>query len=391
MAFPASLQAGQGDRLADTRYRFELQDAKLRFHATGDWSITYVSYVDGDLRRLPDEAGDAREAVIDLSELTRLDTAGAFVLDRLMHEFEAKGLSVRLEGLRPEHRILIDKVHSLESPPVAHIERPAAFIDVLERIGAGIMSFVRACLVMLEFLGAVMRSIGEVVIHPSRLRMVPLGHHMERAGFDALPLVCLLTFLIGAVIAQQGASQLKQFGADIYTVNLVTIIFLREVGLLLTAIIVAGRSGSAFTAEIGSMKMREEIDAMRTLGLDPMQMLIVPRVLALVIVLPILTFVADIMGLLGGGVVSMLQLGISPDVYISRLRDSADFWTFGVGLVKAPAMALAIALVGCRAGLDVTGSAESVGMQTTRSVVMSIFLVIILDALFAMFFTAVGI
>jgi phospholipid/cholesterol/gamma-HCH transport system permease protein len=376
--------------LTAASYRLEAQGSVLRLHAEGDWSIAFVSQIDAELRKIVRDVAEKREAVFDLSALTRLDTSGAFVIDRMAAQFEAQGLRSRFEGLRPEHRILLDKVGQLECPPAEHLPYAGPATDIVERIGAGVVAFIIGAIVVLEFLGAVMSSIAEVVRHPSRLRVVPLVHHMERAGLDALPLVCLLTFLIGAVIAQQGAAQLKQFGADVYTVNLITIIFLREVGLLLTAIIVAGRSGSAFTAEIGSMKMREEIDAMRTLGLDPMQMLIVPRVLALILVLPMLTFVADIMGLIGGGVVAQFQLNMAPAVYIERLRDSAVFWTFGVGLVKAPFMALAIALVGCRSGLDVTGSAESVGAQTTRSVVISIFLVILLDAFFAMFFTAVG-
>tara|TARA_R110000868_G_scaffold56666_7_gene175264 strand:+ start:2548 stop:3786 length:1239 start_codon:yes stop_codon:yes gene_type:complete len=391
-----------GGILTGAAFKFETVDGTLRFYAEGDWSIAFVSRIDEDLRRLVGTAGEARTAVLDVGGVTRLDTSGAFVLNRMATAFEASGLSPRYEGLQAQHRTLLEKVSALESPAVPAVARPRASIavpavarprasiDVVERIGAGVVAFGREAIIVLEFLGAVVSAIFDVIRHPSKLRVVPLVHHMERAGFDALPLICLLTFLIGAVIAQQGASQLKQFGADVFTVNLITIIFLREVGLLLTAIIVAGRSGSAFTAEIGSMKMREEIDAMRTLGLDPMQMLIVPRVLALIIVLPLLTFVADIMGLIGGGVVAMTQLGMAPSVYIERMRDSAVFWTFGVGILRAPFMALAIGLIGCRAGLDVTGSAESVGSQTTRSVVFSIFLVIVLDALFAMFFTAVG-
>ncbi len=371
-------------------YTFETQQDVLRLNAQGDWSIAFVALIDADLRRLAEPAGGLREAVIDLSGITRLDTSGAFVLDRTAAVFRSHGLRPRFEGMRDEHRLLIDKIAQLESPPAVRAEPVPVFEEILERIGATVIKFGREALTLLEFLGAVVSAFAEVVAKPRKLRLVPLIHHMEKAGFDALPLICLLTFLIGAVIAQQGAAQLKQFGADIFTVNLITIIFLREIGLLLTAIIVAGRSGSAFTAEIGSMKMREEIDAMRTLGLDPMQMLVLPRILALIIVLPLLTFVADIMGLIGGGLVAMVQLGMSPEVYIERMRDAAVFWTFGVGILRAPFMALAIGLIGCRAGLDVTGSAESVGSQTTRSVVMSIFLVIILDALFAMFFTAVG-
>lgn len=377
--------------MAEASYKVETQGNVLRLRAEGDWSVSSIIGIDEDLRKLVETKASAREAVFDLTRVTRLDTSGAWVLDRTAVGLEAHGLKARYEGLRDEHRILLDKVAELDCPKPKRAPRPKTFMEIVERIGAAVRSFGIETLVVVGFLGAVINAFGEAVRDPRRLRLVPLVHHMEKAGFNALPLVCLLTFLIGAVIAQQGASQLQRFGAEVFTVNLITIVFLREVGLLLTAIIVAGRSGSAFTAEIGSMKMREEIDAMRTLGLDPMQMLVLPRVLALVIVLPLLTFIADIMGLIGGGVVAMTQLNMAPTVYIERLRDSADFWTFGVGLVKAPFMALAIGLIGCRSGLDVTGSAESVGAQTTRSVVNSIFLVIILDAVFAMFFTAVGI
>lgn len=385
-----SVMSGAGGRLSEASYTVETEHDILRLEAKGDWSIASVTLLDADLRRLAEPRPGLREVVIDLSALIRLDTSGAFVLDRTAAQFQSHGLRPRFEGMREEHRLLIDKVAELQSPPAVRAEPVPAFEEILERIGATVRKFGQEALSLLEFLGAVVSALGEVIRSPRKLRLVPLVHHMEKAGFDALPLICLLTFLIGAVIAQQGAAQLKQFGADIFTVNLITIIFMREVGLLLTAIIVAGRSGSAFTAEIGSMKMREEIDAMRTLGLDPMQMLILPRILALIVVLPLLTFVADIMGLIGGGLVATLQLGMSPEVYIERMRDAAVFWTFGVGILRAPFMALAIGLIGCRAGLDVTGSAESVGTQTTRSVVMSIFLVIVLDALFAMFFTAVG-
>lgn len=377
--------------MAEASYKVETQGSVLRLRAEGDWSVASIIRLDDDLRKLTQAPGTAREAVFDLANVTRLDTSGAWVLDRTAMAFEAKGLKARYDGLRDEHRILLDKVGELDHTSVPHAKRPRTAIYLVERIGAAVRRMGHEVIIGVSFLGEVVRTLGATIRSPGRLRLTPLVHHMEKAGFDALPLVCLLTFLIGAVIAQQGASQLKQFGAEVFTVNLITIVFLREVGLLLTAIIVAGRSGSAFTAEIGSMKMREEIDAMRTLGLDPMEMLVLPRILALIIVLPLLAFVADIMGLIGGGVVAMTQLNMAPMVYIERLRDSAVFWTFGVGLIKAPFMALAIGVIGCRAGLEVTGSAESVGSQTTRSVVRSIFLVIILDAIFAIFFSAIGI
>lgn len=381
--------AGAGEEAAIT---VELQGSVLHLQARGNWSVAAILALDGDLRKLADAPPPAREAVFDMARVVRLDTAGAWVLDRTMRALRERGLVSRFEGLSEEHRILIDKVNSdcNAVQPVTRVH-PSLYVEIVGRIGAGVHAAGHETMVVLEFFGAVIRALGKVIRDPRRLRLVPLVHHMEKAGFDALPLVSLLTFLIGAVIAQQGATQLKRFGADVFTVNLIAIVFLREVGLLLTAIIVAGRSGSAFTAEIGAMKMREEIDAMRTLGLDPMDMLVLPRVLALIITLPLLTFLGDIMGLIGGGVVAFTQLDMSPAVYIERLRGAADFWTFGVGIFKAPFMAIVIAIIGCHSGLEVTGSAESVGSQTTRSVVRSIFLVIVLDALFALFFTAVGI
>jgi len=382
---------GVSQRVTGASYAMDESADVLRFRPAGDWLIVSVLGIDDDLRRLADAPPRKGKAVFDLSGLGRLDTAGAWLLDRTAAAFEARGIRVSFEGLKDAHRIIIDKVSEGEAPKPHVGAREPFYIEILARIGAAVSSAGHETIGFVDFLGAVLATIWRGIRNPRRFRLIPLVHHMEKAGFDALPLVCLLTFLIGAVIAQQGAVQLRRFGADVFTVNLIAIIFLREVGILLTAIIVAGRSGSAFTAEIGSMKMREEIDAMRTLGLDPMEMLVVPRVLALVFTLPLLTFIGDIMGLIGGGVVAMMQLNMSPSVYIERLRSAAQFWTFGVGLLKAPFMALVIALVGCSSGLEVSGSAESVGTQTTRSVVRSIFLVIIIDAVFAMFFTQIGI
>ncbi|MEQ8282861.1 MAG: MlaE family lipid ABC transporter permease subunit [Parvibaculum sp.] len=378
VASPASCETG-------------VEGQTLHIVAAGDWSIVHLDPVDRQLRALLAAPPSARKAEIDFAAIDRFDTAGACVLARTAALLRDRGLTVDLKNMSEAQRILIDKIDAGGMPePVRHLSEPL-YIQVTARVGEAVRAIGEEALGMLGFVGAVVATIGRTIAHPGRLRVIPFVHHMEKAGFDALPLVCLLTFLIGAVVAQQGAVQLRQFGAEVFTVNLIAIIFLREVGLLLTAIIVAGRSGSAFTAEIGSMKMREEIDAMRTLGLDPMDMLVVPRVLALIVALPLLTFVANIMGLIGGGVVVQLMLDMSPGVYIQRVQEAVGFWTFGVGIVKAPFMAATIALVGCRAGMSVTGSAESVGAQTTRSVVRSIFLVIILDALFAMFFTAVDI
>ncbi|MGF1608030.1 MAG: MlaE family ABC transporter permease, partial [Kiloniellales bacterium] len=229
------------------------------------------------------------------------------------------------------------------------------------------------------------------LLQPRRIRVTALVSHMERTGLDALPIVGLISFLIGVVLAYQGADQLARFGAQIYTVNLVGVGVLREMGIILTAIIVAGRSGSAFTAQIGTMQVNEEIDAMRTIGLDPMDVLVIPRVLALVLVLPLLTFYADIMGILGGAVMAMLVLDISFVQFIRQLNAAVPIWSFWVGIIKAPIFAFIIAMVGCYEGFRVIRSAESVGLRTTAAVVKSIFLVIVLDALFSILFSILGV
>ena len=244
---------------------------------------------------------------------------------------------------------------------------------------------------LLAFLGQITVVLGRHVLNPGRLRAKSLVFHMQEAGLNAIPIVGLMSFLIGIVLAFLGASQLQRFGAEVFVVNLVAISVLREIGVLMTAIIVAGRSGSAFTAQIGSMKVNEEIDAMRALGLDPIEVLVLPRLLALVITLPLLAFVADLLGLLGGGLMAWIVLGISPGTFIERLNDAIGQWTFWVGISKAPVFAFTIAMIGCYEGLQVGGSAESVGQRTTRAVVEAIFLVIVIDAVFSIFYQLVGI
>lgn len=287
------------------------------------------------------------------------------------------------------HRGLIRLARESDQPCEIEPDTRNPLTIVAERMGRAVVAMAEEVVALLNMVGTVLAVIGRIAVRPSTLRMTSVVSHMERVGLDAVPIVALLTFLIGAVLAQQGAAQLRLFGAEVFTVNLVAISVLREIGVLITAIIVAGRSGSAFTAEIGSMKVREEVDAMRTLGLDPIAVLVAPRVIALVLMLPVLTLIADIMGLLGGGVVGWLLLDMSFITYFQRVDAAVDTSSYLVGLIKAPFMALAIAVIGCLEGLRVTGSAGSVGERTTSSVVKAIFTVIVLDALFAMFFTAV--
>ena len=235
-------------------------------------------------------------------------------------------------------------------------------------------------------LGALTTVVLGVVARPSRFRLTSMVHHLDRVGWRAVPIILLITFLIGAILAQQGIFHFRNFGADIYVVDMVGILVLREVGVLIVCVMVAGRSGSAYTAELGSMKMREEIDALRTMGFDPVEVLILPRILALVIAVPLLTFLGSMAALYGAGLVCWLYGGMTPDVFLARLREAIWLPTFAVGMIKAPFMALMIGLVACVEGLQVKGSAKSLGLQTTSSVVKSIFLVIVLDGLFAMFF-----
>jgi phospholipid/cholesterol/gamma-HCH transport system permease protein len=239
-------------------------------------------------------------------------------------------------------------------------------------------------------LGALALACGRILVRPSRFRLTSAVHHLDRVGWQAVPIMLLITVLIGAIIAQQGFFHFRKFGADDYVVDLVGILVLREIGVLIVAIMVAGRSGSSYTAELGSMKMREEIDALRTMGLDPVEVLILPRVIALVIALPMLAFLGSMAALYGGGLVAWLYGGMSPEIFIARLNQAISVTHFKVGMIKAPFMALAIGAIACNEGLRVQGSAESLGLQTTTSVVKSIFLVIVLDGLFAIFFASIG-
>jgi phospholipid/cholesterol/gamma-HCH transport system permease protein len=361
----------------------------LGLGASGVWTVRTVGAVDRQLSTLAASARGSAE--IDLSRITHLDTAGAWLIHRTRRDFERRGIRVSMSGADSEAQSLIEAVATTDRPPEAPEPRAPYFTALLAGIGERAERSLSAMRDALGFTGLVLETLGRSIIMPTRLRFTSLVYHMEEAGLKAVPIVALMSFLIGAVLAFQGAGQLQRFGAEPYTVNLVAVSFLREVGILLTAIMVAGRSGSAFTAQIGSMKMREEIDAIRTLGLDPIELLVLPRVLALVLTLPLLGFIGDMMGLLGGMVICWLELGMSPSAYISILREAVDEWSFWVGIIKAPVFAFLIAVIGCFEGMRVTGTAESVGQRTTQSVVEGIFTVIIADAFFSIVFQELGI
>ena len=329
--------------------------------------------------------------VVDASAVEAFDTAGAWAIATLTRRLKAEGAEITVEGLSAERAALLDTVQrSLPAEPAAPPARPG-LRGWLEDFGGSIVGAWQAGLELVGLLGAVILRLLECVAHPSRLRLTATVSHMQQAGLNAVPIAALMSFLIGVVLAYMGSVQLRQFGAEIFVVDLIAIAVLRELAILLTAIIVAGRSASAYTASIGSMKMREEIDAMRTLGLDPVQLLVVPRVLALLITLPMLGVIANFAGLIGGGVMAWLSLGISPGMFVTRLHDNIGVWHYLVGIIKAPFFALVIGLIGCHHGLKVGGNAESLGKLTSASVVLAIFLVILMDAIFAIFFATVGV
>jgi len=327
---------------------------------------------------------------IDLSGVTRLDTAGAWALTRFEARQQSAGRDVVYTGVADDMQALIDTVRQALPHPDMSPDAPRTVWDRVEEVGRAVSGAGRFGLDLLGYLGLFLSRFGRALRRPREFPLTPLVHHCEQVGLKAVPIVALMAFLIGVVLAFQGASQLRQFGAEVFVVDLIAISILRELGILLTAIIVAGRTASAFTAAIGSMKMREEIDAMKTLGIDPAMSLFVPRILALIVMLPILGLIANISGLFGGGLMAWLELGISPELFVTRLVNDTDISHVIVGMIKAPVFALVIGIVGCHAGMQVKSNAESLGAMTSAAVVTAIFSVIVLAALFSVFFTQIG-
>tara|TARA_A100001037_G_scaffold292813_1_gene308622 strand:+ start:13556 stop:14716 length:1161 start_codon:yes stop_codon:yes gene_type:complete len=357
--------------------------------AGGRWGIGDAAHLDAKLRRLEISTGEAVQ--IDASDIAVMDTAGAWVLYRAIKGLRAQGLTVEIANATPNVAEMLDEVVRNDNPCEIAPPQGNAVVNMIAQIGESVVDIAAETAQLISFLGSIFVTLARTAAQPRRLRLVPLVHHMQQVGLNALPIVGLISFLIGVVLAYQGASQLQKFGAEVFVVDLIAISILREIGILLTAIVIAGRSGSAFTAQIGSMKVNEEVDAMRTLGLDPMEVLVVPRVLALVFTLPLLAFFSDIIGLFGGALMAWITLDISPGLFLERLHASLGPWTFWVGIIKAPVFAFIIAMLGCFEGFQVVGSSESVGQKTTRAVVESIFLVIVVDAIFSIFFAFIGI
>jgi phospholipid/cholesterol/gamma-HCH transport system permease protein len=370
---------------SEPRFTSERADGFVRLRLDGDWTIQASRAIETVADQLVAAVVEAKRAILDFSRVGRMDTGGAWLLDRARQRLAARGVMTDIERVRPEYEILLKEARFREFaiPPSRGGNR---IVNFLAEIGAAVEAVGRDIYASVAFLGDVVAGFGNVLLRPRGFRITSLVFHIERFALRSVPIIILINFLVGAIVAQQGLLQLRQFGAQTFTVNLIGILVLREMAVLLTSIMIAGRSGSAITAELGSMKMREEIDALKVMGLSPIEVLILPRLMALVVSLPLLTFLADIAALFGGLCVAWGYGGISPEAFVARLQTSISISTFMIGIVKAPFMALIIGLIASVEGLAVQGSAESLGRQVTASVVKSIFMVIVADGLFAMFF-----
>ncbi len=352
----------------------------------GSWTALGVGALGAALDTIRTPAQGALTA--DGSQVEALDTVGVWMLEGLLERMRSAGLEVNLQGFRPQFAKLLELVGQHPKPAVIE---PSPRQGVLERVGQSAAAAFAEGFAMLSFIGESALALGASIAHPARLRVRPILHNIQSAGFSALPIVGLLSFLLGVVVAYQGADQLRRYGANIFVADLVGLSMLREFAPLMTAIIVAGRSGSAYAAQIGTMAVTEEIDAMRTLGIAPLEMLVLPKILALLVAVPLLTVYADVLGVFGGMVMARAQLGVGYEEFIDRFINAVDISTLLVGIGKAPVFAVIIAVIGCFQGFRTRGGADSVGRQTTRSVVQAIFLVIVADALFSILFSMLDI
>jgi phospholipid/cholesterol/gamma-HCH transport system permease protein len=361
---------------------------RLEVAASGAWTTIHGHDLETLVGAVP---GEAPALTIDAAGLRELDTLGATLLDDLLRRYQARGREAKLVGLPQKFERLYGEVHRAQSEPLPpEPPRERGPVAAVIEIGKNVVDVGGSLAAMVEMLGALGAALARVVVRPQTFRFTSAIHHLDRVGWQAIPIILLITFLIGGIIEQQGIYQLRQFGAEDFAVDLVGILVLREIGVLIVAIMVAGRSGSSYTAELGTMKMREEMDALRVMSLDPVEVLMLPRVLALILGLPILAFLGSLSALVGGAMVAWTYGGMTPVVFLGRLKDAISLTHFEVGMIKAPFMALMIGVVACAEGLRVQGSAESLGLQTTTSVVKSIFLVIVVDGLFAIFFSSIG-
>lgn len=363
------------------------QPTPQEFTLSGAWTARGIGAIARQLDTLAAPAD--LELVVDGARIEALDTAGAWVLQKFLHRLRGAARGVQLRDLRPEFATLLEAIARQMADP-AHLPYPPARApaSMLAGLGQRTEAAVEQGIALLSFVGECALALGGCIAHPARFRWRPILYNIRSAGFDALPIVGLLSFLLGVVVAYQGADQLRQYGANIFVADLVGLSMLREFAPLITAIIVAGRSGSAYAAQIGTMSVTEEIDAMRTLGIAPLDMLVLPKILALLIALPLLTVFADVLGVFGGMIMARAQLGVGFGDFLDRFVKAVSVTAYLIGVGKAPVFAAIIVVVGCFQGFRTHDGADSVGRQTTRSVVQSIFLVIVADALFSVAFSA---
>jgi phospholipid/cholesterol/gamma-HCH transport system permease protein len=366
-------------------------DGVLALTAGGSWTARNAGELERLLEEQREDAGAAKSVSIDMSGVKEFDSFGAWLLERLTREWQAEGGKFKVEKLPKQDHGLLEEMREVNRSPAQESHRGNFVLDGLARFGRGGVSVFDDMGEFANMLGAISVASFRVLGRIRTFRLTSLVNQLDRVAWHAVPIIVLITLLIGGIIAQQGIFHFRRFGAEDYAIDLVGVLVVREVGVLIVAIMVAGRSGSSYTAELGSMMMREEIDALRTMGFNPVEVLMLPRVLALTLALPVLTFIGSMAALLGGGIVAWLYGGMSPEIYIARLSDILTVDHFKVGMIKAPFMGLAIGIVACAQAMKVKGSAESLGLQTTISVVKSIFLVIVLDGFFAIFFASIGI
>jgi len=363
------------------RAQFEQDSARGELRCSGAWTLNHLATLESALTRL-DLRGRA-DWVLDAGDLTALDTAGAWLLHRTCERLRQAGATIELRGLRAGHAALLEMIAAQHAPA----EPVPPHRSLLERIGRVAVAGVAQLVLFLNFVGQTSVALLRSLAQPRRIRGHEFLHELQLAGFNALPITGLLSFLMGVVIAYQGATQLARYGANIFIADLVGLSMLRELAPLMTAVIIAGRSGSAYTAQIGTMVVTEEVDALRTIGIAPLDLLVLPKLLALMIALPLLTVYSDVLGVIGGMVIAKTQLAVNPADFLERFEKAVSLSSYMIGIGKAPVFAALIALIGCHQGFQVGGSADDVGRQTTVSVVQSIFLVIVVDALFSVIFS----
>ena len=364
---------------APADFTVEDRNGRRTVRLTGMRTLARLQDLPARLAAVPDAAA------VDLSGVERIDTVGAWVVHRYIRD-----RSVEVTGCDAGARHLIEQVAAADKPVKVRPDTRTPFLRVLAQMGDATIATGRTLRGLVGFFGGVLVTAWDVLRHPGRFRFNAVVRQFEVVGVEALAIIGLMSFLIGVVIAQQGAIQLRQFGAEVYTINLVGRLTFRELGVLMTAIMVAGRSGSAFAAQIGSMRLAEEVDAMRTIGVSPMEALVLPRILAGVLMMPLLSVYAALIALIGGGLFAWVSLDIPPVSFVQRVREVVPLTDYLQTLIKAPVFGLIIALAGCFQGMQVEGNAEAVGLRTTAAVVQSIFLVIVLDAFFAVFFASIG-